>query len=667
MLRRSLFARSSTSRSSVAARSAFDPLEPRCLMTATTAIRSYDGTLNNLAHIDWGSAGETLIRLAQAAYADGISAVAGATRPSARVISNVVADHPEDVEILSASHLSAFSYLWGQFIDHDLDLTTSASPTESFNVAVPTGDAEFDPFSTGTQVIPLSRSNYDATTGVTTARQQVNDITAYLDGSMIYGSDATRAAALRQLVGGLMKISDGGLLPFNTAGLANANDTHILSADQLFVAGDVRANENSELTSLQTLFVREHNRLAAQIATQHASWTDEQIYQQARRLIIGEVQAITYNEFLPALLGVNALPHYSGYNPNVNADISNEFSTAAFRLGHSMLTDDVEFITNDGEDARDDMSLAEVFFNPTVVEQNGIDTILKYLSSSNSEEIDNKIVDSVRNFLFGPPGAGGLDLASLNIQRGRDHGIADYNTTRAALGLPKMTKFSQITSDADLAAKLQSLYGSVDNVDLWVAGLAEDHAAGSNVGQTFQRILVDQFTRTRSGDRFWYERDLSGSDLNMVKNMTLAKIIAANTTTTNLQSNVFVFNTTISGRVFNDRNGNGQIDGRGEQGVAGTLLSLVDEDGLIVATTRTSRDGSYRFEGVQLGDYTVTVGTTANVTTVASVIDVTRGQAFTNVNFGIRRIGSTFQDGPNRSQTASTDDHRDDDIATLLA
>jgi hypothetical protein len=119
--------------------------------------------------------------------------------------------------------------------------------------------------------------------------------------------------------------------------------------------------------------------------------------------------------------------------------------------------------------------------------------------------------------------------------------------------------------------------------------------------------------------------------------MTLAKIIAANTTTTNLQPNVFVFNTTISGSVFADRNGNGRID-RNEQGVGAALLSLIDEEGVTVATTTSSRDGNYQFAGVQLGDYTVKMTTTATITTAPAVIDVTRGQAFAGVNFGIRGI-----------------------------
>lgn len=621
-----------TADATAATNSAMEPLEPRVLFAAD--LRTFDGTGNNLLNPSWGSAGADLIRLAAAQYTDGISSPAGATRPSARVISNAIAAHPSG-DILSATHLSAFAYLWGQFIDHDLDLTTTSSSAGSFNVPVPSGDPQFDPTGTGTQVIPLTRSTYDPTTGTTTPRQQLNVITAFLDGSMVYGSDAARAAALRAFVGGRLLTSAGGLLPFNTGGLANANDAHIFPDNQLFLAGDIRANENSELTSLQTLFVREHNRLAGNIAAQHPGWSDEQIYQQARRLVIGEIQAITYNEFLPALLGRNALGRYTGYNPSVNPGISTEFSTAAYRLGHSMLTDDVEFINNDGTDARAVMSLSQVFFNPTVVESTGVDPILKYLASSNSEEIDNYVVDSVRNFLFGPPGAGGLDLASLNIQRGRDHGLADYNTTRASLGLPRVTSFSQITSDPVLAAKLQSLYGSVDNVDLWVGGLAEDHAAGSNVGPTFKAILVDQFTRTRAGDRFWYQRDLSPAELSIVNNTTLADIIAANTGISNLQPNAFVFDVQVTGQIYYARDAGGRLT-RGNAGVSNMTVNLVASDGTIVNTTITSRDGHYRLSNIQLGDYTVVpvLPNAAHLTNPAPVtINVTRGGWFTHTDF----------------------------------
>src|SRR5262249_37888049 len=154
--------------------------------------------------------------------------------------------------------------------------------------------------------------------------------------------------------------------------------------DQLFAAGDVRANENAELTSLQTLFVREHNRIARQISQSNPGLDDETIYQMARARVIAELQVITYKEWLPALLGQGALSAYHGSNSSVNPGIANEFSTAAFRLGHSLLGEDVEFLDNNGLPVADEIPLSQAFFNPDVVDQHGIDPILKYLSSDPS-------------------------------------------------------------------------------------------------------------------------------------------------------------------------------------------------------------------------------------------------------------------------------------------
>src|SRR5262249_9113815 len=131
------------------------------------------------------------------------------------------------------------------------------------------------------------------------------------------------------------------------AGLNNANNGPYPNQD-MFLAGDIRANENIELTSLQTLFMREHNRQAGILAKQHPGWTDEQLYQGARQIVIAEVQAITFNEYLPALLGFGAITPYAGYDASVNPGISPEFSEAAFRFGHSQLDNDVEFMNNDG-------------------------------------------------------------------------------------------------------------------------------------------------------------------------------------------------------------------------------------------------------------------------------------------------------------------------------
>ncbi len=423
---RQILNRPSRRRAAPKRRLKFESLESRQMFSVNTvsttstatAVESIDGTGNNVVHTTWGSTDTDLLRIAAAAYADGISTPAGADRPDARAISNAVMAQAADVDILNNRDLSAFVYAWGQFIDHDLDLTPSG--TTAFNIAVPAGDPSFDPAGTGTQIISLNRSITDPATGTSKSNpaQQVNTITAYLDGSMVYGSDATRAAALRSFSDGLLKTSAGDLLPFNTAGLANANDAHIFPDSELFLAGDVRANENVELTALQTLFMREHNHQAELLKAAHPTWTDEQLYQGARAIVIGEIQSITYNEFLPALLGNNALTAYRGYNANVNVGITNEFSTAAYRFGHSAVGNDVEFLDNNGNDVAADMSFAQVFFNPAVIQQTGIDPILKYLASDNMQEVDTSIVDPLRDFLFGAPGDGGMDLASLNIQRG---------------------------------------------------------------------------------------------------------------------------------------------------------------------------------------------------------------------------------------------------------
>jgi hypothetical protein len=626
-------------------------------MFAAGDYRSIDGTGNNLAHPEWGSTDEQLLRKSPAEYGDGISTPAGADRPGAREISNALAAHSEEATP-NDRKLTAYIYVWGQFLDHDLDLTKGASPAESFNIPVPTGDPSFDPNGTGTQLIPLNRSVFDSATGTSTSnpRQQINQVTAWIDGSMIYGSDAQRAAALRTFVGGRLIVLEtpvGDLPGLNTEGLPNNNDAHRVPDDQLFLAGDIRANENIELTSMHTLFVREHNRIADQIAAANPKLSDEEIYQRARAKVIAELQVITYKEWLPALLDPGALRSYRGYNPIVNPQIANEFSTAAFRL-HSTINDDVEFFDNEGRaitfdyvnhqgetvTVEGEIALSEAFSNPTIFKQTGVDGILKYAAATHMEALDNQLVESLRNFLFGQPGQGGLDLASLNIQRGRDHGLADYNAVRVAYGLRAITDFDEITSDRELQQVLEEVYGNVNNIDLWVGALAEDHLPGSTVGPLIQRVLADQFERLRDGDRFWYQRAFSGDELRRLERTTLADIIERNTGVEGLQDNVFFFKAEIRGQVFYDRNGDGDQD-RFESAIPGIRLELLNDAGEVIATTFTGRDGRYRFTQFgESGDFQVRVVPSSRLDVTsenpAEVLISTGDQVVSGVNFGIR-------------------------------
>jgi hypothetical protein len=513
---------------------------------AASSLYSYDGSGNHASQVTWGATGTALLRKAAAAYADGVSTAAGSTRPSARAISNALS--AQESSIVNNRGMSDFVYVWGQFLDHDIDLSEPGT-SESLPISVPAGDQWFDPASTGTKTIGLKRSVFVSGTGssATNPRQQVNSVTTFVDGSQVYGSSKSRADALRSFTGGQLRTSSGNMLPFNTGGLPNENGSHRMPDSKLYLAGDVRANENPDLASLQILFMREHNRIAMEQAKAHPSWTDEQLYQAARQIVIAEIQSITYNEFLPALLGRNAIRAYSGYRADVNPSIANEFSTAAYRFGHSLLDSEIGRLNNDGSEAGEPISLADAFFNtsffdPALANRAGdIDPFLKAAASGNAQEVDSLVVDELRNMLFGAPGLGGLDLATLNIQRGRDHGLADYNTVRAAYGLPKVTSFAEITPDSNIQQKLRELYGSVDNIDLWVGGLSEKHAPGSSVGPTFQRIMIDQFTRLRDGDSHWYQSILRGAQLREVDQTRLSDVIRRNTALTNLQSNVFMF------------------------------------------------------------------------------------------------------------------------------
>ena len=491
-----------------------------------TEVRSIDGTGNNLTDPTLGTAGTEFTRIVDADYADGVSDPSGENRASAREISNIIFD--QDESILNDRGLSDIVWQWGQFIDHDITLTEEAAEDQhvAFNIEVPLGDDAFDPFATGVQEIELTRSAVAEGTGVNTIAQQVNGITAFIDGSMVYGSDAETAESLRAFEGGRLATSENDLLPIGESGF--------------FEAGDVRANEQHGLTAMHTLWVREHNRLADEIAAEDPSLTDEEIYQQARATVIGEIQAITYNEYLPALLGRGAIDEYAGYDETVDPSISNLFATAAFRYGHSALSSELQRLDDDGNVIDEgNILLRDAFFNPTDILELGIDPILKGLTANVSQEIDTQVIDDVRDFLFGPPGAGGFDLAALNIQRGRDHGLPDYNSAREELGLAPAESFADISSNPDVQARLAEAYGSVDDIDVWVGALAEDHVNGGSLGELASTVLAEQFTALRDGDRFWYQNTFSGQKLREIDSTRLSDVIERNTDLTSIQRNAF--------------------------------------------------------------------------------------------------------------------------------
>ena len=330
-------------------------------------------------------------------------------------------------------------------------------------------------------------------------------------------------------------MSEGNLLPYNVNGFPNAPD----NSAAYFLAGDVRANEQVGLTAMHTLFMREHNFWAGRIKRMDPGLDDDGIYYRARAIVGAEIQVITYRDFLPLLLGPNALPVYTGYKPELDPTIANSFSTAAYRVGHTLLSPTLLRLDANNQSIGD-LDLSQAFFNPTEISGPGIEPYLRGLAKQVPQEVDCYLVDGVRNFLFGPPGAGGFDLAALNIQRGRDHGLPRYNQVREDFGLARKTSFAEITSDTDVQARLAASYATPEDIDLWVGALAEDHVNGGLVGELIFTILKDQFTRLRDGDRFWYQSYLPRNLIRQVEKQTLTKIIRRNTPIRGeLQADVF--------------------------------------------------------------------------------------------------------------------------------
>ncbi len=489
------------------------PVLPTVDLTDPTSFRSIDGTGNNLDDPLLGSAGTPLIRLFDADYEDGTTP-SGGDRPSTRAVSNAVGNQTENFP--SDKGLTALFWSWGQLLAHDITLVPTGD--EDFNIPI-----EPDDFGGAITEIPMSRSLFADGTGTDAdnPRQQINNITSFIDASFVYGSDDATASLLRREDGtGLLWEGPGNTLPTN--GQLGIDDNP--ANDALFVAGDVRANEQLALAAMHTIFLREHNRLADYISSTDTALTGDEIYHMARMIVGAEVQAITYNEFIPILLGSeDGLAPYAGYDPTVDPSISNEFATSAFRLGHTLLQNEFLLVEMDGGET---IPLADCFFNPACLNSAGLEATILGLGGQDAQVFDSLFVDAVRNQLITDFGISfGVDLPALNMQRGRDHGLPSFQSARAqliAMGL--------IEGTGTLPQELLDVYGDAE-VDLFIGGVAETPYLDALVGEVVHAILAEQFYRLRAGDRFWYERPgLFDPELvAWLNEITLADILLWNT------------------------------------------------------------------------------------------------------------------------------------------
>jgi hypothetical protein len=469
------------------------------------AIAPLDGVGNNVANPTWGAANQPYARVAAARYADGRSQPV--TGVNARRVSNrVFVDTAQNV--FSERNLDAWGWAWGQFLDHTFGLRQGG--TENENIAFNANDALED-FTNNLGVIGLQRSAPAPGTGVNNARQQVNTENSYIDAEPVYGATNTRLDWLREgtVDGNPANNNARLLLPNNflprATARGNANTAPAMDVDGILlanparrvVAGDVRANETMFLTATHTLFAREHNRIVASLPS---SLSEEDKFQIARRIVVAEQQFVTYNEWLPAM-GVS-IPAYNGYNPNVNATLSNEFATVGYRA-HSQIHGEIELETEvdrysqadldffeaqgievavDGEDVELVVPLNRAFFNPDVVERIQLGPIMEAIGEEPQYKNDEMIDNQLRSVLFRVPVSGNpdcldgetlpecfdavTDLGAIDIERARDHGMPTYNQMRQAYGLAPVTSFTQITGEASQAFPAGTGIDNPNSVDI---------------------------------------------------------------------------------------------------------------------------------------------------------------------------------------------------------
>ncbi|KAM6943998.1 eosinophil peroxidase-like [Lycodopsis pacificus] len=561
--------------------------------------RTASSACNNKKNTRWGSSNTPFIRWLPAEYQDLISLprgwdpahqINGHLLPLVREVSNrLMQTANSDVE--SDTIYSHLVTVFGQWTDHDLTFTPHSPSIRSYNngidcdkscdntepcfpIEVPQDDHRF--VNKTHKCMPFSRSaaacgsgNSGHIFGASTVRQQMNGITAFLDVGQVYSAEDNKALFLRDLTSdkGRMRVNkqytdySRELLPFSTmvtnmcATRARTTDDPDAEEVPCFVAGDERVNEQIGLTTLHTLFLREHNRLVYHLAHVNTHWDGERLYQEARKIMGGYSQVLTFRDYLGHIVGpdfiASHLSTYPGYDEDVDPSIANVFATAAYRFAHLMVQPKMFRLNEMYEEhpVYPSPLLHKAFFTPwRIVFEGGVDPIIRGLvgrpAKLNTQ--DHMMSDELRDRLFKFTSDLALDLAALNMQRGRDHGLPGYNKWRRLCGLTQpqnLEELAEVLNNTKMAGKLLDLYKTPDNIDVWLGGVAEPFVPGGRVGPLFACLIARQFQRIRQGDRLWWENNgvFTEAQKKSLRETSLARIICDNTGITEVPKNPFLY------------------------------------------------------------------------------------------------------------------------------
>ncbi|CAN7939172.1 unnamed protein product, partial [Ixodes hexagonus] len=465
------------------------------------------------------------------------AALSGRPLPGARRVSFTV--HPEGfVRAPKWTHLLT---QFGQFLTHDISFAQppffqtlglppsncceepyrSSSP-KCIPIFVPRDDPFYKTFNVSCLVLERNLPCFRCRLGF---REQENSRTSYIDGSTVYGISKEQTDALRSFSMGksflsllkTQRINDAELPPPSFE--PEYDDCSIPNKTLLcFQTGDPRANQHPLLTSVQIIWLRQHNRVARQLHAINPHWNDEMLFQVAKRIVESQIQHVTYSEWLPEAVDVrtrvkhelNSLKNgYTRYDPTVDATVSNEFTTAAFRFGHANVNGTFLLLARVAAwEPR--VKLKDKYFDPFDFYKGILPRFVGGMMAQPQKAYSRfgdygvtRFFGKNRNSSFGG------DLFAIDIQRGRDHGIRGYaDYVKYCHGI-KLRRFVDLYAyglmSNDNARLYSKIYKDVRDIDFFSAGISEYPVPGAIAGPTFSCILAGMFHKLKYGDRFFYE------------------------------------------------------------------------------------------------------------------------------------------------------------------
>ncbi|XP_063615885.1 chorion peroxidase-like [Penaeus indicus] len=482
--------------------------------------RSSDGTCNNLHKSTWGAAYKPYRRLAGYEYGDGISiprkASDASELPNAHLVSRTVDRLPS-----SPSSSSYLHKLFGLFVTLDLAATPLVAAAEDetisccqksrddvtanvnskcASVSISAKDTFFSEFDQQCMEVVRSAPAQKCESG---PRDQMNVATAYLDASTVYGSDQHTINSRRTF---------------------NKGHLHVTVTDES-VDSQYLISQNIEalVKVIYHMVTRYHNNIADRLKETNVDWDDETLFQESRRIVVAQLQQVVYNEYLPKLLGPQAMTEYQltpltgtqrreDYSASKTIATSSEFETASLHLSQSQSPYLIEL---EGKEID-----IEKFLEFASVD------VLRGLSRNDAGRLAfTKEITASHEPL-------GIDLLALNIQRGREHGLAGYMAVQAACKINDINTFADLTNimDQKVIDRLKSVYNDVRDIDLLIGGAFERPVPDGELGPTLTCVLAEQFSRIRQADRYWYETHVDDTkfdddQLKALHSTTLAAIM----------------------------------------------------------------------------------------------------------------------------------------------